>query len=226
MGGEVHVGDGPGDGLAAALGGGAAGVEDRGEVVEVLPDGEVVVDGGRLRDVADAGAESGVARGVAEDVEGAGDVGLGADDGAHQGGLSAAGGAEEAGDAAAGDVEGDGVEDRTAAAAGAAADGEAVGADGGGRLVIHHVMNNAPGCATAQGSRWWGRAGWGRAGSGRARGRGRPVAGATSCAWGGGRPGCRCGSRGGGRTRRRRARTRCGAASRRGPRRSSAGSTR
>lgn len=59
-GGEVDVGDGAGDGFGAAVGGGAAGVEDGGEVVEVLPDGEVVVDGGGLGDVADAGAELGV----------------------------------------------------------------------------------------------------------------------------------------------------------------------
>lgn len=88
--GEVDVGDGAGDGGGSAVGGGSAGVEDGGEVVEVLPDGEVVVDAGCLGDVADAGAEPGVAGGVAEDVEGAGDVGLGADDGAHEGGLSAA----------------------------------------------------------------------------------------------------------------------------------------
>lgn len=54
---------------------------------------------------------SGWPSGAAEDVEGAGDVGLGTHDGAHEGGLSAAGGAEEAGDAAAGDVEGDAVDD-------------------------------------------------------------------------------------------------------------------
>ncbi|GDY75003.1 hypothetical protein SAV31267_044880 [Streptomyces avermitilis] len=43
---EVDVGDGAGDVRAAALGGGSARVEDRGEVVEVLADREVVVDGG------------------------------------------------------------------------------------------------------------------------------------------------------------------------------------
>lgn len=80
VGGEVHVGDGAGDGLPAAVGGGAAGVEDRGEVLEVLPDAEVVVDGGRLGDVADAERSSGWPAGVAEDLEGAGDVGLGAYD--------------------------------------------------------------------------------------------------------------------------------------------------
>lgn len=46
MGGEVDVGDGLGDVGVAAVGGGAAGGEDRGEVVEVLADGQVVVDGG------------------------------------------------------------------------------------------------------------------------------------------------------------------------------------
>lgn len=46
MGGEVDVGDGLGDMGVAAVGGGAAGVEDRGEVVEVLADGQVVVDRG------------------------------------------------------------------------------------------------------------------------------------------------------------------------------------
>lgn len=73
-----------------------------------------------------------MAGGAAEDVEGAGDVGLGADDGAHEGGFAAAGGAEEAGDAAAGDLEGEVVEHGARGAAGAAADGEAVGVDGGG----------------------------------------------------------------------------------------------
>ena len=52
-----------------------------------------------------------VAGGLAEDVQGAADLGLGADDRAHQGGLPAAGGAEEAGDPAAGDGEVEAVED-------------------------------------------------------------------------------------------------------------------
>ncbi len=43
--GEVDVLDGAGDALAAAGAGGPAGVQDGGEVVEVLADGEVVVDG-------------------------------------------------------------------------------------------------------------------------------------------------------------------------------------
>ncbi len=151
-GGEVDVGDGAVHGVGAAGGGGPAGVEDRGEVVEVLADGEVVVDGGRLGDVADAGAQVGVAGGAAEDVEGAGDVGLRADDGAQEGGFAAAGGAEEAGDAAAGDVEGDVGDDGAGGAAGAAADGQAVRVHGGRvsvDLLIHHVMNNAPGGARA-----------------------------------------------------------------------------
>ncbi len=125
VGGEVHVGDGVGDVLVAALGGGAAGVEDRGEVVQVLADGQVVVDGGGLGDVTDAGAECGVAGGEAEDVQGAGDLGLGADDRPHQGGLAASRGAEQAGDLAAGDLEVESAED----VAGAADDGEGGGVD-------------------------------------------------------------------------------------------------
>lgn len=91
MAGEVDVVDDPGDVGVAAVGGGVAGGEDRGEVGEVLADGQVVVDGGGLGDVADAGAQGGVSCGVAKDVEGAGGLGLGADDGAHEGGFSAAG---------------------------------------------------------------------------------------------------------------------------------------
>ncbi len=157
-GGEADVLDDAGDGLAAAGAGGPAGVQDGGEVVEVLADGEVVVYGRVLGHIADAGAQPGVARGVAEDVEGAGDLGLGADDGAHQGGFAAAGGAEEAGDAAAGHVEGEGVEDGAAASG----DGEVVGVDGGIigiTAIIHHAMNNAPGGVGRQPS--------GRDGSGR-----------------------------------------------------------
>ena len=160
VGGEVDVGDGAGDVLVAAVGGGAAGVEDRGEVVEVLADRQVVVDGGGLGDVADAGAEGGVAGGVAEDVEGAGDLGLGADDRAHEGGLAAAGGAEQAGDLAARDGEVEAAQD----GAGASDDGEGFGVDGRcrrsrpvgwrcggahGRSIIHHAMNNATGSAAA-----------------------------------------------------------------------------
>jgi hypothetical protein len=94
VGGEVDVRDGPGDVGVAAFGGGPARVEDRGEVVEVLADGQVVVDGGRLGDVTDAGTECGVACGEAEYFQGAADFGLRADGRAHEGGLSAAGGAQ------------------------------------------------------------------------------------------------------------------------------------
>ena len=62
VGGEVDVGDGAGDVLVAAVGCRAAGVEDRGEVVQVLAGRQVVVDGGGLRDVADAGAQGGGGR--------------------------------------------------------------------------------------------------------------------------------------------------------------------
>lgn len=158
VGGEVDVGCGAGDVVVAAVGGGSAGVEDRGEVVEVLADGQVVVDRRGLGDVADAGAQGGVAGGAAEDVEGAGDLGLGADDGAHEGRLAAAGGAEQAGDLAAGDGEAEGSQDR----AGAAGDGEVFGVYGRevcGRVrarawwagsIIHHAMNNAPGGGARQ----------------------------------------------------------------------------
>lgn len=68
-----------------------------------------------------------MAGGSAEDVEGAGDLGLSADDRAHQRGLAAARGAEEAGDLAAWQVEGEAAQD----GAGASDDGETVGVDGG-----------------------------------------------------------------------------------------------
>ena len=69
--------------------------------------GQIGVDGRRLGDVADAGRSARSPAGPS--TEGAGDLGLRADDGAHQGGLAAAGGAEEAGDAAAGRLERHGV---------------------------------------------------------------------------------------------------------------------
>ncbi len=163
--GQVDVVDGAGDGLAAGGPVGAARVQDRGEVVEVLPDGEVGVDGGRLGDVADAGAQGRISGGVAQDVEDAGDLGLGAGHRPHEGGLAAARGAEEAGDAAGGDGEVEGVQD----GAGASDGGEAAGGDrrgrwwecvrarvrgGGGRcrpgFIIHHVMNSSPGGAVRQ----------------------------------------------------------------------------
>lgn len=90
VGGEVDVVDGPGDGFPAGVAVASAGPQDGREVVEVLPDGEVGVDGRGLGDVPDAWPEGGVAGRVAEDVEGAGDLGLGADDGAHERALSAA----------------------------------------------------------------------------------------------------------------------------------------
>ncbi|GFM97826.1 hypothetical protein Sfulv_26370 [Streptomyces fulvorobeus] len=85
---------------------------------------------------------------VAEDVEGAGDLGLGADDGAHERALSAAGGAEEAGDPAGFDGEAEAAQDGAVASY----DGEGAGFDGGGWFpgwfsavpcIIHHVMNFA-----------------------------------------------------------------------------------
>ncbi|GGJ46041.1 hypothetical protein GCM10010121_066740 [Streptomyces brasiliensis] len=86
----------------------------------------------------------------AEDFEGAGDLGLGADDGAHQRGLAAARGAEQAGDLAAWDGEFEAAED----GAGSAYDGEADGPDRGGLgrtgQVIHHAMNNALRVGTRQ----------------------------------------------------------------------------
>src|SRR5690606_13698935 len=90
--GEVHVRDRAGDGVPAAVGGGAARVEDRGEVVQVLADRQVVVHGGRLGDVAYAAAQRGVSGEEAEDVQGAGHLRLGADDGPHQRRLAAPGG--------------------------------------------------------------------------------------------------------------------------------------
>lgn len=77
-----------------------------------------------------------MACGAAEDLEGAGDLGLGADDGTHEGGFAAAGGAEEAGDPAGFDGEVEAPQDRAAASL----DGEATGLDGDARR-IHHVMN-------------------------------------------------------------------------------------
>ncbi len=123
--GEVDVGEDAFH-VVAAVGARLARVEDRGEVVEVLADGQVVVDGRGLGDVADVGAQGGVARGAAEDVEGAGDLGLGADDGPHQRRFAAAGGAEEAGDAAAGDGEAEAAQH----GAGAPDDGEVLGVYG------------------------------------------------------------------------------------------------
>lgn len=66
-------------------------------------------------------------RGAAEDVQGAGDLGLGADDRAHERRLATAGRAEQSGDLAARDGEVEGAED----GAGAAGDGEGFGLDGG-----------------------------------------------------------------------------------------------
>ena len=153
VGGEVHVGDGAFDVLVPVSGGGPAGVEDRREVGQVLSDRQVVVDGGVLGDVADAGAQGGVARGAAEHLQGAGDLGLGADDRAHQGGLAAARGAQQSGDLAVRHGEVEALEDL----AGAAHDAQPGGPDGGGSLgggpagrVIHHAMNNAPGRGVRQ----------------------------------------------------------------------------
>ncbi len=114
--GEGDVVEGAVDRLLAGGAGRPSGVQYLGEVREVLADGEVVVHGRRLRDVAGPGTQRGVSGGPAEDVERAGDVRLGAGDRAHEGGLAAAGGAEEAGDLPAGDVEVEGGQDRTAAA--------------------------------------------------------------------------------------------------------------
>ena len=114
-----------------------------------------------------------VAGGAAEDVEGAGDVGLGADDRPHEGRLSAARGAEQAGDLAARDGEVEVAQD----GAGASDDGETFGLDGPsgrGVAVIHHVMNNALGPAGRQ-------AGWGRGGGGLgAQARGEVIGGGRS----------------------------------------------
>lgn len=143
--GEVDVGDGAGDVFAAGLATAAAGFQYGGEVVEVLADRQVVVDGGVLGDIADPRAEGGVAGGLAEDLEGAGDLGLRADDGTHQGRLSAAGRAEEAGDTAGRDAEVDTAQDGAVSSY----DGEAAGQDGQARR-IHHAMNNAPGAGPRQ----------------------------------------------------------------------------
>ena len=119
----------------------AGDAEDGGEVVEVLACGEVGVDGRRLGDVADPGAQVAVARRTAEDGEGAGDVRLRADDRPHQGGLAAAAGAEQAGDAAARDGEAEPVEDGAATAYDTQADGLDGGGRAGSRRFIHHTMN-------------------------------------------------------------------------------------
>ena len=142
--GEVDVGDGAGDVFAAGVAAVAAGQQDGGEVVEVLADRQVVVDGRGLGDVADAGAECAVARRFAEDLEGSGDLGLCADDRAHQGGFAAAGGAEEAGDTAGRDGEVDAADDGAVSSY----DGEAAGQDGNPRR-IHHAMNSATGGGAA-----------------------------------------------------------------------------
>lgn len=86
-----------------------------------------------------------MARGAAEHVEGAGDLGLGAHDGTHQGGFAAARGAQEAGDPAGFDSEAEAVQD----GAGASYDREAMGLDGG-TPGIHHVMNIDPGVSARQ----------------------------------------------------------------------------
>lgn len=83
-----------------------------------------------------------MARGAAEDGEGAGDVCLGADDGPYEGGLPAAARPEQAGDAAAGDREGEVVEHGAATAD----DAEAGRLDGGFRVFIHHAVNKHPQC--------------------------------------------------------------------------------
>lgn len=146
MAGQVDLGDGAGDGGAAGVALSAAGPEDRREVVEVLSDRQVGVDGRVLGDVPDAWTERGVTRGAAEHVEGAGDLGLGAHDGPHQGRFAAAGGAQEAGDPAGFDGEVDGAQDGAIASY----DREAAGLDGG-TGVIHHVMNIHPGVSARQG---------------------------------------------------------------------------
>jgi hypothetical protein len=79
-----------------AGGGGTLDAVDVGEVVQVLPDGEVAVHRRALGDVADLAAQPRRTGGLAQHVHLAGDAGLHADDGAHQGRLAAAARPEQA----------------------------------------------------------------------------------------------------------------------------------
>ena len=82
-----------------------AGTEDAGEVAQVLADGEVCVDRGRLRHVGDATPQRGGAGLFAEHGDRAALDDLHADDRAQERGLSRAARSEDPGHAAAADVE-------------------------------------------------------------------------------------------------------------------------
>src|SRR5690606_37619714 len=112
--------------------------EHAAEVVEVLLDREVVVDGRGLRHVAELTTQGGVAGGAAEHQGGSGCRALRPDDRAHEGGLAGAARPEQAHHLALGDVRVDAAQDLAAPAP----YDEVVHDDRG--QIIHHPVNYSP----------------------------------------------------------------------------------